>query len=350
MPQPDHDQPLIVMWGSKGGAGTTVTAAATAITDPNPVLLVDLDGDTADVLGVPVQQLGVRAWLASDAEPDRLIEYIEPVADGTSLLQAGLDNPDQGRHRPERLAQLATWLRAQERTVIVDAGTGPPAAELAAVADTSVLVTRNDYVALTNAVRFPTRPDEIVLVQEPYRALRANDVEAALRAPVTATIEPSPQIARAVDAGLFIGKSKQRIAAAAATVADHHTTAPAEPEIAAPVSQPELDYGYQWRSRHTDDQHRVSYNPGTRILYAINTSTQDIEALGTFQSPGDVDAALDGWADRHATPDGFDWMRTQLGLEPVEQRIDISALMKPPSPGMDTDRPQPSMQLGLNRP
>lgn len=352
MPQPDAHPPLIVMWGSKGGAGTTVTAAATAITDPHPVLLVDLDGDTAAVLGVPVQHLGVRAWLASDAEPDRLIEFIDPVNARTSLLQAGLDDPDQGRHRPERLTQLANWLRAQAHTVIVDAGTGPPPAELAAVADTRVLVTRNDYVALVNARRFTTRPDQIVLVQDPYRALRASDVEAALGAPVTTTIEPSPSIARAVDAGLFTGTSRQRIASAA-IIAGRQTHELGVVDVgdgAVPVSNPEIDYGYRWHSARTDDEYRVSYNPGTGSLYAINTSTQHIEALGTFVSPGDIDAALDGWAERHETPDGFDWVHTQLGLEPIEPRIDISALMKPPSPGVDLDHPQPAMQLGLTRP
>ena len=81
------DNHLLVMWGSKGGAGTTVTAAATALQESEHVLLVDLAGDTAAALGVREQELGTRAWLASDAEPDRLIEFTDRIDDTTSVIQ-----------------------------------------------------------------------------------------------------------------------------------------------------------------------------------------------------------------------------------------------------------------------
>ena len=89
------DNHLILMWGSKGGAGTTVTAAATALHETEHVLLVDLAGDTAAVLGVREHELGTRAWLASDAEPDRLIEFTDRIDGTTSLIQAGRSDPDQ---------------------------------------------------------------------------------------------------------------------------------------------------------------------------------------------------------------------------------------------------------------
>jgi hypothetical protein len=66
-----------------------------------------------------------------------------------------------------------------------------------------VLVTRPCYLSLRRAVREPTRPSGVVLVDEPGRSLRRHDVEHALGAPVDAVVAVDPAIARAVDAGLL---------------------------------------------------------------------------------------------------------------------------------------------------
>ncbi len=141
------------MWGSKGGAGTTV-AARPHCTRREHVLLVDLAGDTAAALGVREQELGTRAWLASDAEPDRLIEFTDRIDDTTSVIQAARSDPDQGRHRPHRMAELADWLGRWRGIVVVDAGTGSPPPELYFAAH------RKGY-RLTAATRTALRPDEI---------------------------------------------------------------------------------------------------------------------------------------------------------------------------------------------
>jgi hypothetical protein len=97
-------------------------------------------------------------------------------------------------------------LGAHAGTVVVDAGTGPPPIALLDAADRSLLVTRACYLALRRAVTLEVRPSGVVLVEEPGRALRPRDVEAAIDAPVAATIALDPAVARAVDAGLLAAR------------------------------------------------------------------------------------------------------------------------------------------------
>ncbi len=346
---PHDDNRLVVMWGAKGGVGTTVTAAGTALGDPDPVLLVDLDGDTAAVLGVTPVDLGLKAWLASEAEPDRLIEFIEPVADNTTLLPAGHVDPDSGTYRPERLDELAAWLRSRPHTVIVDAGTGTPPPQLTSVAHTNTLVTRNDYLALTNAWRSPITPDNIVVVHDPTRSLTVADVEATLGAPVVATVEVDPSSARAVDAGLFTARNS--LTRATAAITGHRVVAdePA-PTQATATPPPEIDYGMNWQDPTTGDTWRVSYDPGTGTLHAFNNHTWQREPLGQFPDQAAVEVALEGWGTRHRDADGLNWVHEQAGTsqpsgptvpgDPAHgDRIDLLAMMNPdpPEPGADTD-------------
>jgi hypothetical protein len=304
--QPDNH--LIVMWGSKGGAGTTVTAAATALHETEHVLLVDLAGDTAAVLGVREQEFGTRAWLASDAEPDRLIEFTDRIDDTTSLIQAGRSDPDHGRHRPHRIAELADWLGRQPGIVVVDAGTGSPPPELYFAAHRNLLVTRPDYLALTAATRTALRPDEIFLVNEPGRSLTERDVASAIGAPVTGQVDLDPAIARAVDSGLFIGRSSLKRATRHLT--DRHLT------IGPPG--PEVDYGMQWTNKLNDHTFRLSYDPSTKQLAFVDNETNARHAVATFATSADVDEALAGWATHHQdTATGLDWVHGQLVGHPT---------------------------------
>ena len=71
-------------------------------------------------------------------------------------------------------------------------------------ADQALLVTRPCYLALRAAVRQTVRPTGVVLIDEPGRALRRDDIEASLGAPIVAISLLDPAIARAVDAGLLV--------------------------------------------------------------------------------------------------------------------------------------------------
>jgi hypothetical protein len=70
----------------------------------------------------------------------------------------------------------------------------------------SLLVTRPCFLAVRRAARSPRRATGVVVVNEPGRTLSADDVGAALRLPVVATVEVDPAVARLVDAGLLTAR------------------------------------------------------------------------------------------------------------------------------------------------
>jgi hypothetical protein len=194
---------ITICWAAKGGSGTTVIAASRALATTEPTLLVDLDGDLPATIGLPEPEgPGVHDWLGSDAAPDRL-DALEVAVDATHrILPVGHSAPPRGA----RWAALAEHLARDRRQIIVDAGTKAPPAELLVAADQSWLVTRACYLSLRAAVLQGCRPTGIVLVDEPGRSLRAADIEAALGAPVVATVLVDPAVARAVDAGLLVAR------------------------------------------------------------------------------------------------------------------------------------------------
>jgi MinD superfamily P-loop ATPase len=198
---------LICCWSSKGGTGTTVVAVALALTlarrDGPGALLADLAGDVPTVLGLSPGADGhaIADWLRDGVAPREL-----PVRDGLALLPRG------SRSLPaERADVLIDALGADRRDVIIDAGvidgTRGDECEVALAAATaathSLLVVRPCFVALRRALLAPLRPSAVVLVEEHDRALTATDVEDALGVPVCARVRVTPQIARAVDAGLL---------------------------------------------------------------------------------------------------------------------------------------------------
>ncbi len=194
---------ITLCWAAKGGSGTSVVAAAMALVSPEPTLLIDLGGDLPTVLGLPEPDgPGVHDWLRSEAAPPRLSNLEVEVDGQTTLLPAGHIAPAE----PTRWAQLATWLGRERRLVIIDAGSRPPSPALFDTSDQALLVTRPCYLALRSAIRQTRRPTGVILIEEPGRSLRRNDIEASLGCPVVASILCDPAIARAVDAGLLVSR------------------------------------------------------------------------------------------------------------------------------------------------
>lgn len=194
---------MILCWAAKGGSGTTVVACALALGSPRqPATLVDLGGDSATALGLAEPSgPGVADWLVSPtAGPADLVRLAVPVRDDVRLIPRGAAClPD------DQWARLVSALNAQTMA-IVDCGTGPPPRVLHEAAEHSLLVTRPCYIALRRAQRVDVRPTGIVLVDEPGRALTADDVERALGVPVIAEVHLDPAVARAVDAGLLAAR------------------------------------------------------------------------------------------------------------------------------------------------
>jgi len=199
---------FLVCWSAKGGSGTSVVAAALALKSAEggqETLLVDLDGDQPDVLGVSADGLGVFDWLAAgdDVPVDALSGLEVPVTPRLRLLPRG----EATRPGDDRIQLLAGLLRTGSRTVIIDAGTQSGRAEERSPRwwddiGTSVLVTRACYLALRRAGS-PPADTRLVLVDEPGRALTTDDVVAALGIPLWRRVGFDPAVARAVDAGLL---------------------------------------------------------------------------------------------------------------------------------------------------
>ena len=198
---------LVACWSAKGGSGTTVVAAALALSfarAPSGALLADFAGDAPCVLGLPEPEgPGLSEWL--DAGASVPIDALEPHRGrgraAARVVAAGAAPPDAG----VRADVLASLLLGDARTVVADCGVGPVggARAVAAAASVSLLVVRPCYVALRRALAAPLRPSGVILVSEPGRALGAGDVEDVLGVPVRAEVAVEPSVARAVDAGLL---------------------------------------------------------------------------------------------------------------------------------------------------
>ena len=91
---------LVACWSAKGGSGTTVVAAALALTfarSPNGAVLADLAGDAACVLGLPEPEgPGLHDWLGAgdDVPADALTRLAVPAAPGLVLLPRGSTTSD----------------------------------------------------------------------------------------------------------------------------------------------------------------------------------------------------------------------------------------------------------------
>ena len=205
---------IIWYWSVKGGVGTSVVAAATAIrlaSDDREATLVDLTGDQPALLGmiagaVPSEP-GIGDWVAAGdgVAADAIGRLLEDVAPGLRLLRQGtqpaLDALDDGRRR----LVLALEVLARIGPVVVDAGLDPLElrSELAA-SHRPVCVLRSCYLALTRAQRVSGPYDRVVLVEEPGRALRVRDVASAVGASSVERVAWDPRVARSVDAGTIV--------------------------------------------------------------------------------------------------------------------------------------------------
>jgi Cellulose biosynthesis protein BcsQ len=192
---------VTVCWAAKGGSGTTVVVAALALTMERPVMVVDLAGDLPAVFGLPEPGTpGVHDWMRSDADAAQLADLAVDVVPDIELLPSG--TTPVARDHP-RWRELAGALTADQRAVVVDAGTGPPPAGLVDDDARSLLVTRGCYLALRRAAVLDHRPSGVLLIGEPGHALGGIDVEIAVGAPLIATVRIDPAVARAVDSGLL---------------------------------------------------------------------------------------------------------------------------------------------------
>ena len=205
---------IIWYWSVKGGVGTSVVAAATAIrlaSDDREATLVDLTGDQPALLGMVAgaapSEPGIGDWVAAGdgVAADAIGRLLEDVAPGLRLLRQGtqpaLDSLDDGRRR----LVLALEMLARIGPVVVDAGLDPFEVRSDLTArHRPVCVLRSCYLALNRAQRVSGPYDRVVLVEEPGRALRTRDVASAVGASDVERVAWDPRVARSVDAGTIV--------------------------------------------------------------------------------------------------------------------------------------------------
>jgi hypothetical protein len=210
---------LICFWSPKGGSGTSVVAAASALllARTEAVRLADLTGDQPAVLGMADDpEPGLCDWLrAGPGAPTEALAHLSVSAGpNLGLLPAG----DHGLVDvlPEAGAALAVALGDDPRPTMCDAGRldHPALFALAEIADVNVVVVRGCYLALRRAVHHPALElsTGVVLIDEHGRSLGTRDVEDVLGVPVIATIEARGSTARAVDAGVLTTRIPERLA------------------------------------------------------------------------------------------------------------------------------------------
>lgn len=194
----------------KGGVGTSVVAAATALecARRTRTVLIDFGGDLAQIFGVETDgKQGVHDWLAAsrDVGPESLIHLTVDVAANLALLPAGLQ-PSRSV-APERAVNLVEAMNDSGDVVVADVGAlvevTDPRSFICVSGDRTSCVIRACYLALRRFSKLPVLVDDIVEIEEPGRSLRTLDIEAVVGMPVATRIPLDPAIARAVDAGLL---------------------------------------------------------------------------------------------------------------------------------------------------
>ena len=189
---------IIALSSPKHGTGVTTTAAMTALTlaTTGPTVLIDLAGDQHAALGL------------SDPQAHQAVA----VTDDLRLIDASDLSPDEQ-------ARIVTDTAENGDHVVIDAGDADhPIHDLLPDNTRRIWVLRPCYLALRRAMACTRRPDSIIVVREPQRALNSLDVEAALGITVEATIDIDPAIARMVDAGLLAARIPRSAAHALATI------------------------------------------------------------------------------------------------------------------------------------
>ena len=198
---------LTVCWAAKGGSGATVVACALALINAQrrDAWLIDVAGDAPAALGIAEPGgPGVLDWIASTTAAPAAIEALGvTAANDLRVVPRGAAAPSVDHLR---WTELGRFLAGRPSPTIVDAGTAPVPAGLLATAQERLLIIRPCYLALRRAAASTLEPTGVVVLHEPGRALRAQDVAYAVHAPVVAEISLDPAIARAVDAGLLAAR------------------------------------------------------------------------------------------------------------------------------------------------
>ncbi len=211
---------LVTLWSPKGGTGTSVAAAALASVlarHHRHVRLVDLCGDQPAICASRCHgERGAADWLlAGPTTPASAIDAFTVDDVGRfALVPSG--TADVHDARDEAGAALAVVLRDSPWVSVVDAGlaSAPAVVPLVELADLSLIVVRPCFLALTRAARreaLVRATSGVLMIDEPHRALGARDIAAIIELPVLGTVAYSPEVARAIDAGVVLRRAPEAL-------------------------------------------------------------------------------------------------------------------------------------------
>jgi MinD-like ATPase involved in chromosome partitioning or flagellar assembly len=211
--------PILTIYSHKGGQGVTTIAAALATLTANAghrTVIIDTGNDQAAVHAITTDKWAALSdYLTTTAVT--LDDITTRLGDRLDLIETGDTTITFDTHTYGLVTSgLVTSGLGHYDTVIID--TTPAAHPWTRRADACVLVTRPCYLALRHATG-QRRPDHVVVITEPGRALDTGDIEAVTGTPVTAVVGHDPHIARAVDAGTLTTRLPRSLARALAPLA-----------------------------------------------------------------------------------------------------------------------------------
>ncbi len=202
---------MYACWSVKGGSGTTVFAAALALSlaeQHGEASIIDLCGDVPSVLGMaePAGR-GIRDWLSSpDRDAQELFTMRVSATSRLHVIPAGSATSFDENSLEDLMST------AHSHPVVIDFGLVQPPVSAQGVTHADWLVVRPCYLALRRAARLHSRPRGVVLLKESGRALTARDVQSVVGSPVVAEITVADGVARSVDAGLLATRLPKQLA------------------------------------------------------------------------------------------------------------------------------------------
>lgn len=91
-------------------------------------------------------------------------------------------------------------------------------------------------------------------------------------------------------------------------------------------SAPEVDFGMSWRTTSEPNRRwRVSWNSGSRELFATRLDRTEVQVLGMYSDVEAVSSTLDDWGPRAREVGGLDWLRYETRDFGVASRDNASA-------------------------
>ncbi len=217
---PDQHRVIVVL-SPKGGVGKTTTAinyaVAMAQKAPMQTVVVDYDaqfGDVASMLNVSAPHTIEEAFTEDGVHPNLVLKGLLVTFDNNLLVLSGSDSPAAlEKVQSPQAAQLIRQLSEEYSYVVVDTGSGLTDEALAAleVATDVVFVTTMDVSAVKALRRsvdlldrldlLPRNRFLLVNMADPGTGLTTEDIAAAMRMEVDATIPRSTDVALSVNVG-----------------------------------------------------------------------------------------------------------------------------------------------------